>query len=171
MIEELKTKYPELFSEGEMEPINLFGIECDEGWVDIIRNTCSHLYSGYKQAKNSYEYWRKQAAEPSDKYKPEEIEEHLDKHLARLSLAESNIPKIEQIKEKFGALRIYTSTYNDYARGVLDMAESMSENICEVCGNKGMLYPFSWMKTLCTDHAEARYGEKAKKYQEEQKNK
>lgn len=42
-----------------------------------------------------------------------------------------------QIKEKFGGLRAYSYSPNDYIRGVVAMAENMSYNICEVSGDRG----------------------------------
>ena len=45
-------------------------------------------------------------------------------------------PKIAQIKQKFGGMRFYICGGNDdYIRGMIRMAESMSFNICEKCGN------------------------------------
>ena len=59
-------------------------------------------------------------------------------------------PLVQQIKEKFGTLSFYISGYNDYVRGLISMAESMSAHICEECGEKGTRQPnMSWIKTLC----------------------
>ena len=57
--------------------------------------------------------------------------------------------KFDQIKEKFGGLRIYFSGGDDYVEGVIRMAEEMSYKICEVCGNKGKPNKKGWIKTLC----------------------
>ena len=40
-----------------------------------------------------------------------------------------------QVKEKFGTLRFYYSGGDDYIRGVVSMAESMSGHTCEACGS------------------------------------
>jgi hypothetical protein len=45
--------------------------------------------------------------------------------------------RIEQIKEKFGSLRIYTTGGDNWTNGVIDMAESMSKLVCEVSGDRG----------------------------------
>ena len=42
-----------------------------------------------------------------------------------------------QIKEKFGGLRAYCYGADEYMRGAIDMAESMSYITCEVSGEKG----------------------------------
>jgi len=55
----------------------------------------------------------------------------------------------DQIKEKWGGLRIYYIGGDDYIRGVVDMAEEMSYNICERCGCPGSPNKQGWVITLC----------------------
>jgi len=58
--------------------------------------------------------------------------------------------KFVQIKEKFGGLRVYDHGADDYIRGVIDMAESLSYRVCELCGSSGSKFHFGmWVKTLC----------------------
>lgn len=64
--------------------------------------------------------------------------------------------KILQIKEKFGDLRFYTQGGDDYVRGLITMAESMTEHTCEVCGNVGRKRGKGWIKVLCDEHAKDR---------------
>ena len=70
-----------------------------------------------------------------------------------------------QIKEKFGGLRAYCYGADDFIRGAIEMAESMSYITCEVTGEKGKLRkqrrndqggePIpAWIKTLCDSEAE-----------------
>jgi len=63
---------------------------------------------------------------------------------------------LDQVKEKFGTLRIYYTDYSndpDYVSGVIDFAENMSAYICEECGKPGKTRSdLSWIKTLCADH-------------------
>lgn len=69
--------------------------------------------------------------------------------------------KIDQIKEKFGYIRIYWSSIgkideatNDAIEEAIALAESRSECTCESCGREGRLYSAgSWLITACTDHA------------------
>ncbi|NVM37754.1 MAG: hypothetical protein HWN81_19335 [Candidatus Lokiarchaeota archaeon] len=70
---------------------------------------------------------------------------------------------IEQVKEKFGELRIYYNPLDmsllaedksKFAWGIvndiIDNATTTSKNTCEVCGKKGTLCAKgSWCKTLC----------------------
>jgi hypothetical protein len=75
----------------------------------------------------------------------------------------------EQIKEKFGTLRMYyvvteknhSKNYVaniDYIRGVIKTAECISAKTCEFTGRPGKLYTkkgeeFGWWKTLCSETA------------------
>ncbi|WP_160105675.1 hypothetical protein [Pseudomonas izuensis] len=43
---------------------------------------------------------------------------------------------VEEVKEKFGGLRIYYRGGDDYVEGVFSLAESASIHICVICGNR-----------------------------------
>lgn len=77
------------------------------------------------------------------------VQQHVDYH---------KLPQVEavQVKEKFGGLRFYTNHTDDYIRGLIVMAESMSYFVCEECGDKGKLLRKGWFMTLCRKHAQAR---------------
>ena len=55
----------------------------------------------------------------------------------------------DQIKEKWGGLRIYHSGGDDYVDGIIIMAEEMSYKICERCGCPGSPNKQGWIMTLC----------------------
>lgn len=60
--------------------------------------------------------------------------------------------RFDQIKEKWGALRIYfTASAEDdgYAAGVISMAEAMSKKTCERCGAAGEIKGGGWLMCLC----------------------
>ena len=69
----------------------------------------------------------------------------------RESLVKTNDLKtfrIEQIKEKWGALRLYYHGGNDEVDNIIDKYSHLSENICMICGkpdvymtNKGWIFP------------------------------
>lgn len=61
--------------------------------------------------------------------------------------------KFDQIKEKFGGLRIYYSGGNEYFAGMISMACELSYKTCEVCGNKGKSNRVGWITTLCDVHS------------------
>lgn len=57
----------------------------------------------------------------------------------------------QQIKEKYGKLRIYYSGGDDYTEGLIDMAEEVSAMICENCSSAGELITLKggWLKSVC----------------------
>lgn len=58
----------------------------------------------------------------------------------------------DQVKEKYGTLRFYYSGGDDYIRGMVSMAESMSGVICEECGKPGTTGGKGWIRTTCIEH-------------------
>jgi hypothetical protein len=58
----------------------------------------------------------------------------------------------EQVKEKFGGLRFYYRGGDEYIAGAVAMADGLSYNICDVCGNKGMGNEDGWITTRCEEH-------------------
>ena len=57
--------------------------------------------------------------------------------------------KFDQIKEKFGGLRVYFTGGDDYIEGLVSMAEAWSYKTCEVCGERGKPNKGGWIVTLC----------------------
>lgn len=126
--------FPVLFENRNKSPQQsclAFGIECGDGWYDIIRSVCWEI----KQHEENVSRQNKWQLEKDPNY-------------------ESNyIPvKFDQIKEKFGGLRIYFSGGDDRVRGIVGLAEEMSYKLCEVCGNKGRPNEGGWISTLCDAH-------------------
>jgi hypothetical protein len=126
---QLFEKYPEIFSNRLKSPTEScmsMGIECGNGWYDLINSICQIVESLNKNIK--------------------------DRNRLIAGNNETIIDfKFDQIKEKFGGLRAYYSGGNDYIRGLVTMAETMSYKICEVCGNKGKPNKSGWISTLCDD--------------------
>lgn len=73
----------------------------------------------------------------------------IDNHIGRVSNEERETFEVVQVKEKFGTLRCYTSTTDDYISGVIAMAESISCSTCEHCGMPGKRRSRGWIQTLC----------------------
>lgn len=59
--------------------------------------------------------------------------------------------QIDQVKEKFGTLRIYYHPHNDRADAILKITEQIASETCEVCGASAARNQpvFGWWKTLC----------------------
>lgn len=65
-------------------------------------------------------------------------------------------PVAVQVKEKFGGLRFYVRSADDYQHGMIDMAEELSTRICEECGAPGqMLVRRDWHMVRCDKHVPA----------------
>ena len=85
--------------------------------------------------------------------------ENIQGYIDNNSTEKNPIPQLvaEQVKEKFGTLRFYTSGGDRLIDGMIWFAESMSGSICEECGNKGARnnpgWNRGWIRTLCTEHS------------------
>ncbi len=58
-----------------------------------------------------------------------------------------------QVKQKFGGLRFYYQHGSDHAAAVVDLAESLSLHVCEICGAVGKsVQLLGWVQTRCPTH-------------------
>lgn len=124
---ELCEKYPDIFRDRHVSVIESpmgFGFDCGDGWFDLIDTLC-------KRMQNHID-WERKHPKPHD----EKIEQVV----------------AAQVKEKFGGLRFYYDGGDDIIYGMVKMAEEMSYNICEECGNKGRLRTNGWIRTRCDEH-------------------
>ena len=151
----LYEKYPSLFSnvgKSPMESCMAFGIDCGDGWYDIISNICFLIAQHERNIKGNNEYRISQNKEPVEYYPV----------------------KFDQVKEKFGGLRVYFSGGDDYVEGLVSMAEAWSYKTCERCGEKGKPNQKGWIMTLCDNCWEAdvmtKVGEAFDKSSEETRN-
>ena len=121
--QELVDKYPELF-EHAWPSVN-------DGWLPLLDTLCGRIKNHIKWQEKGGVVIVADGEEP-----PEE-----GKWMYRFFFS--------QIKEKFAGLRAYSYGGDDYTRGLVDMAEAYSYNICENCGSPGKEQPTGWIKTLC----------------------
>lgn len=131
--DDLYEKYPNLFSEKNKsvrESCMAFGIECNLGWYDILSSLCFQIKQHERNIEGQTKYKQKTDPEYKLDYTP---------------------VKFEQIKEKYGGLRIYHYGGDEYVHGLVSMAEAMSYQICEICGEKGKPNKGGWIKTLCNE--------------------
>ena len=126
---ELIEKYPNLFvnKDNKNEPIGCYGIECNDGWKEILSSLCFMIAQHERNIEGNNKYLISQNREPVE-YEP---------------------VKFTQIKEKFGGLRVYYYGGNEYVRGLVGMAECWSYNTCEKCGEKGSKRGKGWITVLC----------------------
>lgn len=123
--EELYAKYPYLFSnkdKGPSESCMYFGIETGSGWFDIISTLCWEIKQYEQNITN----------DKSHRYNKDYVPVQFD-----------------QVKEKFGGLRVYFSGGDDFIDGLVNMAEAISYKTCESCGNSGKPNKEGWIATLC----------------------
>jgi hypothetical protein len=128
---QLFEKYPELFSNkslGIKSSCMAWGIDCNNGWHDIISSVCWMIKGHEDNIVWQTEYKQKTEPDYQSDYFP---------------------VKFDQVKEKYGGLRLYFSGGDEYVEGLVSMAEAMSYKICEVCGNKGKPNEGGWISTLC----------------------
>ena len=128
---QLFEKYPDLFSNKDKDIMSScmgWGIEAGNGWYDIISSICWMIKQHEDNVKWQTEY--KQKTEP-------------DYQSDYFSV------KFDQVKEKYGGLRLYVSGGDEYVEGLVSMGEAMSYKICEICGNKGEPNKGGWISTLC----------------------
>lgn len=59
--------------------------------------------------------------------------------------------KIIQIKEKFGALRVYSNKYTDEILDLFNRYELLSETICIECGKPATKITLGWISPYCDD--------------------
>ena len=146
--------------EGPIIPIQ-FGIDTDNGWYWLLDNLMSDIKDYTKsnqkgkRVKNKYlrkivdiKFYRyhKNISKPLMKLRRYILDnfemETYDKF--------SNV-NITQIKEKFGGLRFYYDGGDEMIHGMVWFAESLSYDICEVCGSHENVYQTKggWVQTIC----------------------
>jgi hypothetical protein len=137
--ENLAIQWPEL-----MEKANIDYIEAGDGWYDLIDTLFSLISKDVVKHKKQLR-WIEQQDIPNKEFRIAELEE-------KILFSIENLPVIEQIKEKFGALRFYCYNSTSDVDLYIGFAERMSYKICETCGNSGKLRTGSWLKVLCDEH-------------------
>ena len=132
--DKLYEKYPNLFSNKDksiQQSCMAWGIECNDGWYDLLSAVCWRIFQHEKNITDRVRI-RNENNKENDQ-----------------SDLEYQPVKFDQIKEKFGGIRIYYSGGDDYVHGVVSLADEMSYKICEVCGNSGKPNKGGWITTLC----------------------
>ncbi len=130
---QLFEKYPNLFANKDKTPMQspmCFGIEVGDGWYELLASVCWRISQHEKNIEDRKRVFKDQ---------PEKIQEELEYFPV----------KFDQVKEKYGGLRLYFSGGDSYVEGIIDMAEEYSYKVCEVCGNAGKPNKGGWITTLC----------------------
>lgn len=136
----LYEKYPNLFSNKDKDirsSCMAWGCEVGNGWYEIISSVCWMI----RQHEDN-KIWRKKYLEENDPEKLKQEPEYFS-------------VKFDQVKEKYGGLRLYFSGGDDYVEGLVSMAEAMSYKTCEICGNKGEANKGGWINVRCEAHRDS----------------
>lgn len=125
---QLYQKYPKIFRQKNLsmrETCMCWGIECGDGWYDLLDNLCSELQFN----TDNNDYPQVEATQVKEKYGT--------LRFYYISIAKNKEDKYLERKE--GAID-----------GITSFAESLSSTICEKCGNKGEIDDnASWLRCRC----------------------
>ena len=168
--ESLCAKYPLIFKDrnADMRTTAMcWGLECGDGWYNIIDVLCGLLTSEYRNAQSRYDFIKDKVDQPqwegSEKIVTQEM---IDEAKVKLDEEASKVPVAVQVKEKFGGLRFYVQAATDEHYRYITFAESMSYRTCEDCGAPGKTYTDGWHTTLCDVHASMAGREEEYEYEE-----
>lgn len=170
----LYAKYPTLFKEKDLPPTKscmAFGLEIGDGWYEIMDALCETVSALYSTSAYIDEEGAKKFSVPQptvSNFAPSKPTVMIDS------------PKVVfvQVKEKFGALRIYyrlefskvvedlwafrqypslettMHNYSSVVDGAIRFAETLSLRTCEQTGTPGSLSSRNgWLKVLCPERA------------------
>jgi hypothetical protein len=142
---ELIEKYPKIFDVrpgNEMRPYSMFGIECGDGWYNILNSLCFQIQShiDWIEQVNQGIIERNKKEDPEGQINQQMLQEYIPQAI------------VTQVKEKFGTLRFYYDGGDEKIDGMVTMAEAMSAVTCEVCGNAGKFRGRGWYYTACDKH-------------------
>ena len=134
----LYDRYPLIFAKK-------IGIECGDGWYNIIHALCHSIQTHIDNVARQKEWAIKKNAQP--------VKSGIDLDNKPCDIPDLVVQvNVQQIKEKFGTLRFYASGGNTTTSGMISMADALSEMTCEECGAPGKRRQGSWIRTLCDQH-------------------
>lgn len=142
---QLYEKYPQLFSNKDKTPMEspmCFGIETGDGWYEILASLC-WMIKQHEDNKTWQKEWKEKQRQNVAKDFGISITGDEEEYFS---------VKFDQVKEKYGGLRVYFSGGDDYVEGLVSMAEAISYKICDVCGNKGEANKGGWISVRCEAH-------------------
>ena len=155
--EALCAKYPLIFKDrhADMRTTAMcWGLDCGDGWYNIIDVLCGLLTSDYRHAEYVYESIKDKLGKSRWEFDKKIVtQENIDESKAKMEEEAAKVSVAVQVKEKFGGLRFYVNGATDKHWNFISFAESMSYRTCEECGAAGKTYTDGWHRTLCDIHA------------------
>ena len=146
-------KYRSIFAQKDKpmtETAMCWGLQCGNGWYNIIDTLCGLIEHALARAKEDVERYTELLKDQSLNVYSKEA------YTASLRRAQDfpQIIQAVQVKEKFGTLRFYTDNWHPVTDAYISFAENMSAITCEVCGNPGTINDGGWLKVRCEKHKE-----------------
>jgi hypothetical protein len=151
----LYKKYPELFqnhNKSMKETCMCWGCSCGDGWFFLLDKLCCAITRHIEKQHRTVEYY--------DDFEKEMEKEITDtKNVMRPDWAYTKIDQVyfDQVKEKFGSLRVYFTGGDRIIDTMVNFAEQLSESICEECGK----FDYSigrttkgWLRNVCKECVE-----------------
>jgi hypothetical protein len=121
-------KYPKIFANRHGDPketLMCWGFECGDGWYYLLDHLCLNIQHYVDSNNRNFEKGYTQY-----------------KQVTQVVAV--------QVKEKFGSLRFYVDGGDDYTRGMISLAESLSATMCEGCGIPSKVKNNDgWMSNIC----------------------
>jgi hypothetical protein len=175
--EQLCRDYPKMMVNRDkpmQETCMCWGFDCGDGWFNILNQLMGNIQNhiDWKERQREVVIKFNKIAEQlkagdstlfdeeykdmiNQEYKEKRRQELMEQHPRPVP---ESIPQVtlDQVKEKFGTLSFYYQGGDDYIRGLVSMAESMSGVTCEECGAPGDRGGDGWITTLCETHRQER---------------
>lgn len=172
-MQDIVKKYPKIFDRQTSSPFPQREIECGKGWSHLIAQQCSLIQYhcdnpdwvltklGWIKTAYNRTVWNWIIYPFLDGLRNKNIlsGDSYYKWQCRLHATVKYVPpknsrqvKFEQVKEKFGALRIYYTGGDGYVDGVISLGSALSVGICEKCGTNQNVTRNTqgWIRSLCT---------------------
>jgi hypothetical protein len=147
LVKVLKERYPEVI------PSDYHQGWPEDGWFNILDAFFAALSGPLLRARTNRDNAKKYL-DQSAFWTHEQLKAY-EEEVERL---EAQLPKLLQVKEKFGTLRVYFDRFDQELGRLVEMAEHLSAVTCEWCGAPGTLHPKGWWKTLCEGCQKERQG-------------
>jgi hypothetical protein len=160
----LVENYPVLFQDKDKPPtqtLMCFGCECSDGWYNILNELFGYISDNCKESlyvKYNSEYKEKNPKSygtyiPSPQVILEQVKEKYG--TLRVYYRIEYVDILEQLKEQLDEASL-KEEYNNFCKKIayaVDFAEYRSSITCEVTGKPGKLYTTGWHRTLCEEEA------------------
>lgn len=165
--ESLTKSFPLLFADryGDIRQTALcWGIECGDGWYEVLAKASCQLEPLIEEYVRQYPYRNEFPSWVFSRYNMRiscqgrcyslmAIWEWILIGL-RLRKPAPWWPRVSQIKEKYGTLRLSLTSGTEEMYAIADAAEEASAKTCEQCGKPGKLRGRLWVYTACKKHTE-----------------